>query len=273
MEIESDCDEPSSIAFSYNTLENDCDKPKVVRMDSLKPGLSETVLCQSTAFESSVVAPIGDPDDIKRCQSVLSEEITDKETTSAASGSDLEEHRYLSQSLASLSDHDYYSFCNESDLSCSTLGENLPPYDSSCTDVSSWEEDYSDDDGHYPLIQLPTSSSGDNLEFWPRSDTVSHCSFADEIEFPSHKQQQEELGEEGGKERDGDLEPPLCEEHEEEEQQQLYADKEGILEQENKEFCLQCHAWPEVEDCGGERFWVIACPLLVCIYRSTKKFL
>lgn len=206
-------------------MENDCDGFKVVELDALKTISPENVFYQSTAFEA-------DPQSERTSEKSENEELSGASLSiSTASSSDVEEHRHLSQSLTSLSLHDCYSSfcstCSESDFSCSTL-EGDSSYDSSFTtdmESSSWREEYSDDDGHYNLIQPPLS--GDSLEFWPisGSDDDSNNSGFDELETSLRK---------------GCKQQP--------------ASQEDILkqsEEEEQEFCVQCHSWPEVEDCRG----------------------
>lgn len=221
---------------SYSEMENDTVVPRVVELNALKSVTPENNLCQSTAFEASAV--LTDPGEDPDTRSAISEGLSEKEASltsmsTASSSSDVEEHRYLSQSSTPI----YSSFCStcsESDLSCSTL-EGDSSYDSSfTTDVESsdWEEDYSDDDGHYNLIQLPIS--GDSLEFWPLSAEESSSS-SDELESSPHGCKQQDTGQEH---QEG-----VPEEHEVKEEEQS---------QEEQKFCLQCHAWPEVKDCRGK---------------------
>lgn len=226
-------------SVSYSNMEMNSGGPKVVELDALKTVTPENVFCQSTAFEVSVAE---EDQNIGRSQSALSERMSDKEelsgasltSTSTESSSDLEEHRHLSQSFASAPLHDSYSSfcsmstCSESELSCSTL-EGDSSYNSSFTEDSSWDDTYSDDDRHYKLIQPPISE--EDLEFWalPDSDEDgSHFSLVDELlESSLYKGCSQEDHVPG---------------HDEEEE-----------EHEKQEFCVQCHAWPEVEDCRGEQ--------------------
>lgn len=247
-------------------MENDFGVPRVVELNSLKFVTPENVLCQSTAFEVSAEDP-----DTGRPQSAISEGPSEKEASltsmstssmSSASSSDLEEHRHLSQSLTSLSLQDCYSSfcstCSESDLSCSTL-EGDSSYGSSFTSDVEGEEEYSDDDGHYKLIQLPIS--GDSLEFWPLSDEESNSSFNELESSPQIGCKQQDTGQEDV------LEQPKEEER---------------IKEEEEEFCLQCHAWPEVEDCRGKGIVSythmfqasnIANALHTITHRSTKEIL
>lgn len=225
----------NSVSYSNNNVDNDSEGSKVMELDALK---TENALEQSTVFEISVVDHL----EPERPQSVLSERMSENEdfsgaslSISTASSSDLEEHRHLRQLLTSPALHESYSSfcstCSESELSCSTLEGDSPL--TTDTEGSSWREEYSDDDGHYNLIQPPLTSEL-NLEFWPLSagsDDDSNNSSFDELENSLCKQQSSS--------------------QEDKEDKLKESEEESVL-------CVQCHAWPEVEDCSGEQTLAIA---------------
>ena len=298
---------------SINCASSDMGDDKVVELEALKTVTPESLICESTAFNASTActsagddatAATGGDAEAPRPQSAFSEstsELSDSSagTISTASSSDLEEHRSLMQSLTSLvseQGYQYASFCSDSEAStCSTFREDASYYSSTFTELSSsWsgEEDYSDDDGHYKLIQLP--ASGEGLEFWPQSmdsnSDVSECGedlgsarLAQYVELAGQEeqvqvqvevevQQEEELEQEEleqderglGQEElvQGEGEQGLELEEEESEQERLEkgeveGEEEEEEEEEEREFCVQCHAWPEVEDCRGMDSWLL----------------
>lgn len=267
---------------SINCASSDMEDSKVVELEALKTITPEPLLCQSTVFTASTACTRADDDTTAvsgdaeaprpQSSSTFSEstsELSDSSagTVSTASSSNLEEHRSLMQSLTSLiseQEHQYSSFCSDSELStCSTFREDASYCSSTFTKLSSsWsggEEDYSDDDGHYKLIQLP--ASGEDLEFWPQSmgsnsnsdiseceDLLGSAQLAQYVELGRQEKQQE-------LERDMELAREQLEQDEEElEQDELeqgleQEELEEKGEEEEWEFCVQCHAWPEVEDC------------------------
>lgn len=235
---------------------------KVVELDALKIVTLEGTLCQSTAFQDSFVNVgseavqvfAGDLADKERPQSALSEGISsegmsEKEASltsvSTASSIDMEEHRGLTQSVLFISHDSYSSFCSTCSNSCSTL-EGDSSYESSFTtdsESSSWE-DYSDDDGHLNLIQPPISE--DHLEFWPLSGDDG------DDDNTSDQEVEGRLGWSKEEKREYREEQEFCVEEEEkegEEGQEFFMDEENGEDEEEQKFCVQCHTWPEVEDC------------------------
>lgn len=201
-----------------------------VGLGPLKNSISseKSTLCRSTGFNasnpdilSSGLFSAKDRDWIARSQSALSANTSDGDETSistVSSTSDIEEHRQLIQFMQSRSPSLYSSFCSgysDSDSYCSTL-EDDPSYESSFTEDSASErENYSDDDGHYNLIQP--------FEDLPRDSNADHGSSSDEIHDHVHIELEGE-----------DVQ-----------------DEEDKQVEDKKEFCVQCHAWPELEDCRG----------------------
>lgn len=203
--------------MSINTDDKENDGVRVVELDTIETASPENLLCKFTSFISEDDQALTDQAMTKREEFSESVSLSSISTEySSTSSADLEEHRYLSQSLTSLSCRDCYSsFCTESELSCSTLEEEDSSYNATFTtdaESSSWEEDYYDEDEHYNLIQPPISSDQD--------------SSADEMVMVSPQPKQhggiDNVAEEHGKEKG--------------------------------EFCVQCHAWPDVEDCRGKFF-------------------
>lgn len=147
-------------------------------------------------------------------------------STDTGASTDVEEHRHLSQSLTSFSFHDCYSsFCNstcsDSEQSCCSTLEGHSSF-ASVTGSLGECDDYSDSDGHYNLIQLPVSIEGEELEFWKLcdGDADSDSSSLDGFVKVYHPASQ------------------------------VYVVETG--KEEKQEFCVQCHAWPDVADCRGK---------------------
>lgn len=213
-----------------------------VGLESLRSNKSN--LYQSTGFNapsseifSSGLFSAKDRDWMTRSQSALSantntsdgDETSTSISTVSSTTSDIEEHRQLIQFVQSRSPSLYSSLCSgyisDPDSYCSTL-EDGPSYESSSTstaDSASERENYSDDDGHYNLIQP--------FEGLPRDSDADHSSSSSSDEIQQHDYVYIDIDLEGGNIQD--------EENEQDE------------EIEKKEFCVQCHAWPELEDCRG----------------------
>ena len=188
-------------------------------------------ICQSTGFNasssdifSSGLFSAKDRDWIARSQSALSANTntSDGDETSistVSSTSDTEEHRQLIQIVQSQSPSLYSSFCSgysDSDTYCSTL-EDDPSYESPFTSDSE-KENYSDDDGHYNLIQPSPCGS------LPCDSDADYSSSSDEIQ--QHDYVHVHIEPEG-------------------------ENVHNKQDENKKEFCVQCHAWPELEDCRG----------------------
>lgn len=197
---------------------------KVVEMAAIKIVNLGSELYLSTSLNANV----SDLDVVER---PYPEDISDKEQSSEASitsgsSTDLEEHRHLSQSESltslSISFYDSYSTCDEykSEQFCSTLEEDSTSAYSENLDKSSIfnEEEFSDYDDHYNLIQPKNPRKG----FWRVSGTEND----DESELESSQ-------------------------HSEQPASQDY-DNIVVLCEEKQQFCVQCHAWPEVMDCRGQ---------------------
>ncbi len=221
---------------SINNGGSDEQEPRVVEMASIRiHTTSREEACnylQSTGFNSPAATPLN----LSKSPVVglpMEDSSSDREDLSCASttsGSSLgaEEHRNLTQSLIlhpSQSQDHYCSFssgtCSDSDQSSSSTLEDQYSYSSTDTGSSSpyFEEDYCSDDGHYNLIQLPESRQ----DYWVISefDSDEEYSSAAEIEYDVHPRK-------------------------------LDTGQEPGAAEEKREFCVQCHVWPEVTECTGK---------------------
>ena len=207
---------------SINACSEESDPPVELTSMRTRSASRRGDMLQSTGFNSPPTSQNlvkkGPPKDLLGTPMEDSSDREELSSASTTSGSSLasEEHRSLIQSLI-LGSHDHYdsfstSLCSDSEQSCSTL-EDCSSYSSTNTEGSSllFEEDYSDD-GHYRLIQLPESRQ----DYWAvyESDSDEEYSSAAEIE------------------------------------NSIYHQLNAVAE-EKREFCVQCHAWPEVTDCSG----------------------